>query len=264
MQLAVIIPAAGLSTRFGREDKLAQDLGGRPLLLRTVELFTKRQEVTQVIVAGPPDDLVAFRHRFEGALAFHGVQVVEGGRRDRCETVRRAMAAVEEGVTHVAVHDAARPVVSDALLDRLLQTAQRLDAVIPVVPATDTVKRLAESCEVLAEEGEGAAIANAILGAQGCRDVEARPVVETLDRGGLVLVQTPQVFAVGLFRRACEADPVAGVSDDAGLVERLGEPVHAVAGDPANIKVTTKEDLRLVHALLNLEGTRRRPVHKRF
>ena len=109
MKVAVIIPAAGASTRFDAGDKLAADLGGRPLLLRTVEIFTRREEVGQIIVAGPPDGLDAFKERFGAGLGFHGVQLVEGGRDARWETVRNALAVVADNCTHVAIHDAARP-----------------------------------------------------------------------------------------------------------------------------------------------------------
>ena len=82
MHVSVIIPAAGSSRRYGM-DKLGQDLGGRAMLLRTVELFTKRDEVRSIVVAGPPDDLETFRERFGAPLSFHGVRIVEGGRTER-------------------------------------------------------------------------------------------------------------------------------------------------------------------------------------
>ena len=134
MKLSVIIPAAGASTRFASGDKLSADLGGRPLLLRTVEIFTRRQEVDQIIVAGPPDGMDAFKDRFGAGLGFHGVTLVPGGREDRWETVRHALSAVKESSTHVAVHDAARPLVSDEMLDRVFMASRHLDAVVPVVP----------------------------------------------------------------------------------------------------------------------------------
>ena len=109
MNVCVIIPAAGASRRFGDADKLQQDLGGRPLLIRTVELFTRRDEVRSIVVAGPPDDFAAFRERYGATLGFHGATVVEGGRGARWETVAASLGAVPEDATHIAVHDAGSP-----------------------------------------------------------------------------------------------------------------------------------------------------------
>ena len=79
MKIAVIIAAGGSSARFGTRDKLAEDLGGRPLLLRTVEFFTKREDVQEIVVVGPATDFEDFKERFGPALSFHGVKIVSGG-----------------------------------------------------------------------------------------------------------------------------------------------------------------------------------------
>ena len=263
MHICVILPAAGHSTRFSGGDKLDQDLGGRALLLRTVELFTKREEVGSVIVAGPPETLDAFKERYGASLSFHGAIIVEGGRTARWETVRNALNAVPADATHVAVHDAARPATSTHVLDRVFEAARKLDAVIPVVSINATVKRVGGEPQDVADHSQDA-LADAILGDSGRNTIHARPVEATLAREGLVEVQTPQVFAAALIKRAYEQPSLGGVTDDAGLVERLGEPVHAVEGDPRNIKVTTQADLHLVRAILNLKPPARRPAHKRF
>jgi 2-C-methyl-D-erythritol 4-phosphate cytidylyltransferase len=108
MNVCVIIPAAGRSSRFGDVDKLAQDLGGRSVLLRTVEAFTKRAEVKSIIVAGPPDELEEFRHKYGPTLGFHGARIVEGGKDHRWETVRNALNsdAIADDITHVAISTA--------------------------------------------------------------------------------------------------------------------------------------------------------------
>ncbi|MCP3902472.1 MAG: 2-C-methyl-D-erythritol 4-phosphate cytidylyltransferase [Planctomycetes bacterium] len=252
MNIAVIIPAAGRSTRFGEADKLIQDLGGRALLIRSVEPFTRHDLVRSIIVAGPPEPPTAFelfRDRFGPTLGFHGATVVAGGRLDRWETVRNALAAVGDDATHVAVHDAARPNVSAALLDRLFDAATRFDAVIPGVPVRSTVKRVSEDAAD-ATAGEPDAIADSILGDAGKSTAIARQVVETVDRERLIEVQTPQVFTVDLIRRAYAQPDLDGVTDDAGAVERLGETVHVVDGELGNMKITTPEDLELVRAIM--------------
>ncbi len=263
MRICAVIPAAGASRRFGLGDKLGQDLGGRALLLRTVELFTKRDEVSAIVVAGPADedDFEQFRERYGAQLGFHGVRIVPGGRIERWETVKLALAAVPEDATHIAVHDAARPAASDELIDRIFEAAKVHDAVIPGLTVTATVKRVSEATVTAAEDD---ALASAILGDAGSEAVSARVVEATLPRDRLVLVQTPQVFAADLLRRAyAEIDP-AGTTDDSSVVERLGEAVVVVEGDPRNIKVTTPEDLAMVRSLLGARPPAERPAHKRF
>ena len=252
MKLCVIIPAAGGSERFGREDKLSHELDGRPVLLRTVELFAKREEVSGIIVAGPPDDLDSFKARFGAALGFHGAVLVEGGRRDRWETVRNALSHVPDDATHVAVHDAARPNVTDELLDRILTAARMLPAVVPATAMTSTIKRIDPDDVVDAAE-KGDALADSILGDAGRLAVPARVVLETVDRRTLMSAQTPQVFDRQLILDAYAGERREGVTDEAEAVERLGETVHVVDGDPGNIKITTKRDLQLLGALLRIQ-----------
>jgi 2-C-methyl-D-erythritol 4-phosphate cytidylyltransferase len=270
MRVCVILPAAGAGTRFGG-DKLSQDLGGRPLLLRTVERFTKRDEVSSIIVAAPPgeEDLEAFQLRYGAALGFHGVVVVPGGRRERWETVRLALAAVPAECTHVAIHDAARPTPPEAMLDRVFAAAQHADAVIPGVAVSATLKRVGEPvARAVAED----AIADSILGeAPASAAGRLWPVVETVARAGLFGVQTPQVFRRELIIAAYDhverSGGLDGVTDDAQVVERYGQPVMIVEGDVRNIKVTTPDDLALVRAIAAMDDGPRssdaRPAHKR-
>jgi 2-C-methyl-D-erythritol 4-phosphate cytidylyltransferase len=263
MKVCAIIPAAGASRRFGASDKLAQDLGGRALILRTVEAMARRDEVKWVVVAGPADGLEQFRERYAATLGFHGATIVAGGRIERWESVRNALQAVPVEATHIAVHDAARPAVSNEMLDRVFEAAKTFGAVIPGVPVNATLKRVDEDSNKV-EAPEDDILADAILGDAGRIDIAARRVVETLDRRNVVEVQTPQVFHAELLRRAYAQSDLSGATDDASLVERLGEPVHVVDGDVCNIKVTTQGDLRLVRAILNLRPPAERAVHKRF
>lgn len=259
-KIAVIIPAAGQGTRFGG-DKLGQDLGGRPLLLRTVELFTKRDEVVAIVVAAPPESLDDFRNRYGAQLGFHGVIIVAGGRTERWESVRNALAAVPSDCTHIAVHDAARPGTTDALLTRIFDAARIASAVIPGELVSSTIKRV--STETFAAAPDEA-VADAILGDAGRESVRGRRVEVTVDRSRLMSIQTPQIFSADLMRRAYEQPDLGGATDDAMLVERLGEPVLVVEGDPRNIKVTTPADLAIVRAILGHRAPEERPVHKRF
>ena len=261
MQVAVIIPAAGASSRFGDRDKLQEDLGGRPLLIRTVEFFTKRDEVSQIIVAGPPASMSGFRERFGGQLSFHGVELVEGGADHRWQSVKAALESVDSTADCVAVHDAARPALSGGLFDRLLLAASALPAIVPAIPISGTMKVVGDvSIEVCDED----AVADAILGASSRKTVEAFPIERTLDRHGHWEAQTPQVVATELLQRAYDQADLEGITDDAMAVERLGEPVHVIPGERSNIKVTHREDVDLIRAILGIKKEPPRPVHKRF
>ncbi|MDA0802627.1 MAG: IspD/TarI family cytidylyltransferase [Planctomycetota bacterium] len=247
MKICLIVTAAGSSQRFGA-DKLGEDLGGRPVLLRAVEPFTKRTEVTTILVAAPPDSIDAFTTRFGPTLLFHGVRIVPGGRTARWETVKAALAYVPEDCTHVAIHDGARPCVSNELLDRLFAAAAIAAAVVPGLEVSDTVKRVGAERVAAAEDD---ALADAILGDAGCEAAQGRLVEATLPRDGLVLVQTPQVFARGVLCAAYSSVDLHGATDDASVVERAGHAVMVVDGDPRNIKVTTKADLALARIFSN-------------
>lgn len=248
MKVSVIIPAAGGGSRFGG-DKLSRDLRGRPVLVRTIEAFTRRDEVTQIIVAGPPDDFDAFVDRFGSVLGFHGVVLVKGGRTDRWESVTLALESVSPDATHVAVHDAARPCVSQDLLDRVFEAAARLDAVMPGVEISSTVKEVDR--DRARDVATSDALADAILGEETASTIEAMPVIRTVPRQSLILAQTPQVFRADLLAKAASSGAMTGVTDDASAVAQLGVDVHVVPGDSRNIKITRPEDLDLAAAILS-------------
>ncbi len=265
MRVAVILPAAGASSRYlatgGLRSKLDEDLGGKPVLQRTVELFTKHDDVGEIIVAGPAGEaeFAEFKERHADRLGLLGARVCRGGVTHRWETVRAALEQVGSEATHIAVHDAARPCVSMELLDRVFSAARRHGAAIPAVEVSDTVKRVKETGEKMGGD-DGVA---AILGETAESAKPLRVVEGTVERRGLVLVQTPQVFEAGLLRRAyAQADLTS--TDDAGLVERLGVRVVVVDGEARNIKITRPGDLGLARAILGLKEAEGRPVHKRF
>jgi len=260
LSIAVIVPAAGFSARWSpHRSKLDEDLGGRPVLQRTVELFTKRDEVGAIIVAGPHEDYEEFRERHGDKLSILGVVICRGGKRERWETVRAALEHVPEDSTHVAVHDAARPCAPPELLDRVFDAAGKYAAVIPAIDVPDTIKRVGDE----PAPGAEADPIDAILGGAGAPSAGARAVAETVSRERLVLVQTPQVFEIDLIRRAYAQSDLTS-TDDASLVEKLGETVVVVEGDPRNLKITLPRDLPLARAVLGVRGPQGRPTHKRF
>lgn len=265
MRLAVIIPAAGSGKRFaaGQEfprSKLDEDLGGRPVLQRTIELFSNRDEPGFIIVAGPADsgEFEQFRSRHGDKLALLGVRLCQGGQH-RYQSVQKALEAVPSDFTHIAVHDAARPCTPQELLDRLFDAAAKYPAVIPGIDVPDTLKRAGAQEETDRDIDP----LDAILGSAGKANVRLRRVEETIDRARLVAVQTPQVFEAALLRRAYGQKDLRS-TDDAQLVEHLGEPVTIVEGDPRNIKITRPLDLVMARAVLGVRGPESKPAHKRF
>jgi 2-C-methyl-D-erythritol 4-phosphate cytidylyltransferase len=272
MKLAVIIPAAGASSRYAQaarleqglevvRSKLDEDLGGRPLLHRTVEIFTKVAEVSAIIVAGPhnADEMAEFKRRHGDKLGVLGAAVCAGGATHRYETVRNALALVPKDATHVAVHDAARPCVSVELIGRVIDAALRHAAVVPAVPVGDTLKRAAPG---VVKEAERDPLAS-ILGDDGVQRPPLRLVAETVDRSELFAVQTPQVFRAELLHRAYAQKDLSS-TDDAQLVERLGENVVLVPGDARNIKITVPTDLVLARAIIGAKAPEAKAAHLRF
>lgn len=159
-------------------------------------------------------------------LGLGDLRIVPGGSRRR-DSVAAGLAAAGDAEI-VLVHDAARPLVSAALIEAVIAAARAHGAATAAVPSVDTVKR-----------------------------VRGGMVVETVPRDQLVSVQTPQGFATALLRRAHAVDPDEDVSDDCLLVERLGEPVAVVPGEPANRKVTHPEDLEWLRLQLSAPGPSR-------
>jgi len=277
MKLAVIVTAAGASTRYqaagGVRSKLDEDLGGKPVLQRVVETFTKFDDdevlVGPIIVAGPHEkaEFDEFAERHADRLALLGAKLVQGGKTHRWESVVAALAAVPSQCTHVAVHDGARPCVSYALLGRVCRAGRQFGAVIPGLTCADTIKRTKETSHKFSGGSDAAA---AILGEAPISKQAVRAVGETISRDGVVLVQTPQVFEVAVLRGAYEkyvGTPEAKrakVTDDASVVELAGGEVIVVEGEARNIKITTPEDVAVARAIMGFKEPEGRAVHKRF
>ena len=234
-RFAVILPAAGRSTRFGDpgRKKIYADLDGRAVWLSAADAFLGRGDVGQVIVAIAAEDRELFERRFGAEVGFRGIVVVEGGA-ERHDSIAGALAAVDPSCEFVAVHDAARPCLPADRVDAVFAAAVEHGAALLAVAVADTLKR---------------------VGPEG-------RVVETVSRAGLFGAQTPQVFRKDWLVEAY-AGRVPGVTDDSQLVEALGHACVVVDGSPMNLKITTQADLKLASAILKAlprpEGAR--PLH---
>lgn len=236
--VAVILPAAGRSTRFGdpKQKKIYAELDGRAVWLRAAEPFVNRDDVAQIIVAIDPDDRELFERRFRASVAFMNIRVIDGGA-ERADTVAKALEVVDPACEFVAVHDAARPCLTPELVEAVFAAARKHGAALPGQAVADTLKKV---------------------------DADHH-TTETVPRAGLYAVQTPQVFRRELLLRAYANRSRLGrdVTDDAQLVEALGQTCLVVEGSPWNIKITTRDDLRLAAAILQAmpKPKREGPAH---
>ena len=218
---SAIVPAAGMSSRMGGENKLFASLGGAPVLGRTVEALARSQRISEIVVAAREEDLLAVADICRAYVVGKPVKVVRGGQ-TRLESVMAALAECSESADLIAVHDGARPLVTVEIIDAAIEKAATAYAAAPAVPVKDTVK------------------------------VAWGGVVDhTPDRATLFSVQTPQVFDRDLLQAALQAarDSGAEITDDCSAVERLGKEVSLTEGSYENLKITTPVDLILAEAI---------------
>jgi len=215
-----VIVAAGTASRMQGIDKVMAELGGEPMILRTVRTFQNCNAIGEIVIVTREDLVEKIQTLCE---KFSKVKVVTVGGADRSESVRNGLKALSSKVRLAAIHDGARPLVTDAVIDRTVRAAHTYGAAAPGVAVKDTVKI-----------------------------VQGGLVKSTPDRSTLQAVQTPQVFDIDLLTGALEKarKDKAVITDDCSAVERLGMSVKIVEGDERNIKVTTPADLKIAASLL--------------
>jgi len=232
MNVSVIIPAAGLGTRMGRDKSATSrkqflSLEGVPILIHTIRKFLKCPSVKEIVIALRAEDLPGTRELIEQEKSSIPVRFVEGGD-SRQSSVENALASLGPSVELVAVHDAVRPFVTPEIVENVVAEAGRTGAAIVGIVPVDTVKQMHRKDKIKS----------------------------TLPREHLVLAQTPQVFKLDLLRQAfaqARADKFTG-TDEASLVERLETiDVSVVQGSDRNIKITKPADLDLAHLFLQKE-----------
>lgn len=225
MKTIAIIVAGGSGTRFGAQlPKQFLQLGGKPILMRTIESFSQALigREHEILVTLPADQTDLWRDLC-GQYAFAVPHRVVAGGETRWHSVKNAIDSIADpdGVDLIAVHDGVRPMVTVDLINRVLESARRDGAAIPVVTLNDSVRQIAGT------------------------------VSHALDRSTLRAVQTPQAFHARLLLDAYSQPFQPTFTDDASVVERLGSPVTLVESDPNNLKITRPIDLVLAEYLLN-------------
>jgi len=222
--VAVIICAAGASTRFGgKRKKPFVDIDGRAVFIRSMELFANRDDVKQILLAIAPEDQEIVTVKWGPNLKFFNVEVCLGGA-ERFDTVTSALERVKDNIDLVAVHDAVRCCVTEKWIDEVFAAAAKTGAAILACPVVATVK-----------------------------EAKNNLIIKTVDRTNLYEAQTPQVFKTSLLREAyskLKSLDKNKISDDSQLVEALGHKVSIVETDPSNIKITRHSDIAIAEAIL--------------
>jgi len=225
MRTVAIVPAAGSGNRMGRElSKQYLSLGGMPLLVHTLNVFEKCPLVDALLVVVPPSDVEAVRTEMLPRWNLKKLAGVIPGGKERQDSVRAGIEALDRETGLVVIHDAVRPFITVGLIENCIRAAAEEGAATVGVPVKDTVKEVAADGRVM----------------------------RTCDRNLLWLTQTPQAFRRDIIEnahRAAVRDGYRG-TDDTSLVERLGIAVRMIRGDYGNIKITTPEDLVIAEALL--------------
>ena len=215
-----VIVAAGSASRMGGIDKVMAELGGEPMIARTVRAFQECDAVAEIVIVTREDLILPITSLTKSC---DKVKAVVSGGKSRQESVGKGLAALSKDVKLAAVHDGARPLITWQLIDWVIRAANTYGAAAPAIPVKDTIKT-----------------------------VEGFLVVNTPDRSKLRAVQTPQVFDMDLLKGALlkAYQDGAEVTDDCSAVERLGMKVKIVEGDEKNLKVTTPMDLKIAEMLL--------------
>ncbi|HWJ03833.1 MAG TPA: 2-C-methyl-D-erythritol 4-phosphate cytidylyltransferase [Verrucomicrobiae bacterium] len=224
-KVAAIIPAAGQGKRMGYDtNKQLLIIENRPVLAHTLDTFQHCTQIDDIIVVAAPDEIDIVRAEIVELYGFSKVSKVVAGGAQRQDSVRAGLAALDDSIEWVVVHDGARPLLLHSDLVRIIEEAFRLGSVIAAVKVKDTIKQVDEAGRVV-----------------------ATPIRESLRA-----IQTPQVFRKDTLLKAHYAAVAEGFpgTDDASLLERIGEPVICVEGNYENIKITTREDLILAARIL--------------
>lgn len=215
-----VIVAAGTASRMGGIDKVMAELGGEPMIVRSVRAFQNCDAIREIVVVTRSDLIPRIT---DLCVGFSKVKAVVAGGSDRPESVENGMNALSDQVRLAAIHDGARPLVTNKVIDRTVRAAHSYSAAAPGIPVKDTIKQV-----------QGGVVAN------------------TPDRSTLQAIQTPQVFDADLLRGALKnaREKQIPITDDCSAVEQLGMSVRIVEGDERNIKVTTPMDLKIAALLL--------------
>jgi len=214
MIIASIVVAAGMGKRYGSR-KQFEMLAGKPVYQHSLDVLKRHSHVAVLVV--PHDEVSSLRNKHSD------IRIVAGGR-ERMHSVYNGLVSIKETKCDIVmIHDAARPVISERLIENLIDTASKEKSAVPIIKIVETVKQ-----------------------------IDGEKIVSTLDRSKLATAQTPQAFDYNMLMAAYEAAIASGTifTDEAAVWEQQYGSANTVEGDRKNIKITTKEDLELIKCLL--------------
>ena len=222
MKITAVIPAAGSGERFGGKKQLKR-MGNRPLLFHTLQAFVRLVLINEIVVVVQKEDVRQIERELKSIISSKQIKVVAGGT-TRQISVHNGLTVAHESSELICVHDAVRPFVTEALIEKAVNACSEHDGVIVAQPSTDTIKKVMDD-----------------------------QILETLPREIIWRAQTPQVFSKSALREAlelAEAENIQG-TDEASLLERIGYQVGYVEGSSLNMKITTEEDWIFAETIYN-------------
>jgi len=215
LKINAIIPAGGASSRFGTKNKLLEKIDGKEVIKYTVETF-EHSEIDEIIICANPTIIDDLKKIFEKSTK---VRIIQGGV-TRQESVFNGLKA--SGCDYVLIHDAARPIITVDLINQTIEMVKDKNAMTVVTKTIDTIK-----------------------------EVENDKIIRTIDRAKLYNTQTPQAFKYELIKNAHERLEDMNFTDDAGMLESLGESVYVLLGSYKNFKITTQDDIKIAKIYLS-------------
>ena len=225
MKTQAIVPAAGSGSRFNSTTlKSLALIKDKPLFVYGLEVLQDSEHIDSIVLVAPKEELTEFERNVRKYRLRKVTRIIAGGT-TRSQSVYHGLKVIDEDTDIVLVHDGARPLVTHTIVDGAITLCYTQAAVVVAVPVKSTIKRV---------------------------DPGRLVVKETLDRGELWEVQTPQVFKKDILVKAYQAHHGEDPTDEAALVEKFGVEVKVMEGDYLNLKITTKEDFFLAQALLDL------------
>lgn len=221
--MPVIVVAGGSSTRMG-QNKLLMNIGGLPVLVRTLKVFQQCDKIGSIILVASAQNVLEYQTLCEKFMLTKVTDIVAGGD-NRQASVLNGINRLNKKDKKVLIHDGARPLVSEKIINDIINGLNNFNAVVPVVRVKDTIKKVDK---------------NGL-------------VIKTVNREDLVQVQTPQGVEVSKYLNAMEGKDLSSFTDDVSIFEAVGDSVLAVDGDYKNIKITTPEDILVAEAFLREE-----------
>ncbi len=217
MKISLIITAGGTGSRYGKKNKLLETIEGKTIIEYCVEKFLLIKDIFEIIIASNEEIIPDLKKIFKDNLK---IKIIKGGK-NRQESVFNALKTADKP-NYVLIHDGARPLVKTSDIKKLIEKIKTCNAAILAVKTIDTIKKVDENGKI----------------------------ITTIDRSNLYNVQTPQGFKYDLIFDAHKKFEGQNFTDDAGMLEKLGNPVYIVEGDYSNFKITTKTDYERMKAVL--------------